>query len=243
MVLAQASQCSAPSTTRSMSITGTTPCAPIYWNTPDEQLRRLTSTTLRCSTSRTSASEITSNFVALPCDRERRISEPPPRDEVNLTPSSRCRGVNLVMVGGSLAIDQETVVLRIEHCDLDILSGEPSDRVQGFPEAERDELGSIAVRSREYVCAKIPRRCLVLPYAGLEQVGNVRSLIIDGRPASPRSGDHRLSLRLSDDELPLQTGAASWCRKKATYGLSRDAIKAPFDRRRGANLASVEDAG
>src|ERR671918_82496 len=81
------------------------------------------------------------------------------------------------MVGGSLAIDQETVILRIEHCDLDILTGEPSDRVQGFPEAERDELGSITGRSRQDVCAKIPRRCLVLPYAGLEQVGNVRLLI------------------------------------------------------------------
>src|ERR671915_1722515 len=30
---------------------------------------------------------------------------------------------------------------------------------------------------------------------------------------------------------------------KVTYGLSRDAINAPFDRRRGANLTSVEDAG
>jgi hypothetical protein len=61
------------------------------------------------------------------------------------------------MRDGGLAIDEVALVLRVEHRSVHVPASEPPHRIEGVPEAERDELGALSVLSAKEIGGTIAR--------------------------------------------------------------------------------------
>ena len=101
------------------------------------------------------------------------------------------------MRNGELALDEETVVLRIEDRLLDVLARECAHSVQRVPEAERDDLGPIAVVTLQRIGFPLPpSRVNLQPHGCIEKTEtgfakeSARSAaqawcVLDARPVQP----------------------------------------------------------
>src|SRR3954464_12975394 len=101
-------------------------------------------------------------------------------------------GDDLVVGDRGLAIDEVPVVLGVEDSPLDLVAGEPSDRVPRRPEAERDDLGpAVAEVAGEHPGTLVARGAAVLGHAGPLDVVDVGGAAPGGPPPAPDPGDHR----------------------------------------------------
>src|SRR3954447_18033026 len=99
-------------------------------------------------------------------------------------------GDDLVVGHRGLAIDEVQVVLGVEDSPLDLVAGEPSDRVPRRPEAERDDLGpSVVEVAGEHPGTPVARRAAVLGHAGPLDVVDVGGAVLGAHPSAPDPGN------------------------------------------------------
>src|SRR6266700_6064634 len=65
------------------------------------------------------------------------------------------------MVHGEVPLDEELIVVGIEHSFVDVLACEGLNGFPGLPEAHRDELGTIALDPPQQPGSAVARRALV----------------------------------------------------------------------------------
>src|SRR5262245_26663178 len=119
------------------------------------------------------------------------------------------RRLDLVMVDGQVAIDQITVVLRIEHRLLRLRPGERGYRIHRVPEREHDELAAVPDIAAQHERGPVARCARVAGHAGGLHVLGVRVAIpaVDG--ASPDTRDHRRSTPPEGDSISTDDTASS----------------------------------
>ena len=94
------------------------------------------------------------------------------------------------MFDRQFTVDEIPIVFWIKHGLVDVITGEPHDRLAVVPKADRQELRAVTIWSADYVRAPVPRCSLVFDDAGGEDVVGVDVGIFRASPASPRSYDH-----------------------------------------------------
>ncbi len=94
------------------------------------------------------------------------------------------------VLDAGLSVDQVSVVLWIEDSPVDVFSCKGDDRIVAFPEADRKELGAVAIWSADQVGTPVARRRFVLGDAGAENVFGVSLGVLRASPTSPDSRDH-----------------------------------------------------
>src|SRR5580658_4164260 len=96
----------------------------------------------------------------------------------------------LIVLGGQVAVDQVLVVLWVEDRPADVRAGEGLDRGPGLPEADRDDLGPVALHPRQRPGPAVAGRALIAVDAGLLHVGQVGGGVRGPDRSAPGSRDH-----------------------------------------------------
>src|SRR5215213_4461126 len=95
-----------------------------------------------------------------------------------------------------IVVDQVAVVLGVVDGPLDVVPGEPADRIPGGPEAERHDLGpAVAEVAGEHPGALVALRAAVLRQPGLLDVLDIGGAVLGAHPSAPDPGDHAGSSR------------------------------------------------
>src|SRR5581483_4101606 len=135
-----------------------------------------------------------------------------------------CRGVGGdVVVGDGGGGQQVLRVFVVEDGLLDVGAGEGLDGLAGIPEAERDDLGVVAVDPGHHPGAAVARRPAVLAAAGRPDVGDVFRDVLGADDAAPLSGDHDCSCSAIP---PRQASARAWKIERSLSLLVRAAARA-----------------
>src|SRR5262245_42027847 len=120
-------------------------------------------------------------------------------------PGGRCAtsfgARDLVVMRGQIALDQEPVILGVEHGRLDVRPGEALDRLPRFPEAQGDDLSVLPVGPPQQPGAEVPGCFPVGLDARLLDVVGVGDGIAGADRAAPGPGYH--------SRLP--SGLSAWC--------------------------------
>ena len=98
--------------------------------------------------------------------------------------------MNVEVLDPGLSVDEVSVVLWIEDSLVDVFSRKGDDRIVAVPEADRKELGAVAIWSADQVGTPVARRFIVLGNAGAENVFGVGLGVLRASPTSPGSCDH-----------------------------------------------------
>src|SRR5215831_19494314 len=97
---------------------------------------------------------------------------------------------NLIVADGQVAFDQELLVIRIEDRRVDVLAGEAFDRCSRFPQAHRDELGTVTLDPPQQPGAAVAGRALVAFDAGPLHVLRIGGSVFGPDRPAPDSRDH-----------------------------------------------------
>src|SRR5215204_4657510 len=105
-------------------------------------------------------------------------------------------GVDLVVGGGEIALDQEPLVLRVEDRRLVVVARESLDGLQRVPEREHHELGPVVDIAAKHPDAVVAGTLRIAGHTGLLHVPGVRVAVLLADGALPDASDHRSSSTL-----------------------------------------------
>lgn len=109
-------------------------------------------------------------------------------------PRARKRGLlgtcDLVMVHGEVPLDEELIVVGIEHSRVDVRAGEGLNGFPGLPVAHRDELGTITLDPPQEPGSAVARRALVAFDSGPLHIRRIGGSILRPDRSTPDSRDH-----------------------------------------------------
>ena len=103
---------------------------------------------------------------------------------------SDSRSVDAVVAHDSLAIDEESVVLRVEDRLFDFVAGESMNRFQGVPEADRQELRRVVVGPTDQIGPLVAWCRRVCGEARLLDVRGIGVGVLGTSPTPPDADNH-----------------------------------------------------